>query len=216
MAAALTCVCKGARSSTHQVPMICPMFAGPLGQAAQADLMAASALIEDAFALAQLGFYTDPLPALQASTAVAASSAWLSGRGALLLGTPVLKGLAGLRSVLAANANCSAGGHPSLSCPCLSQSSVSSPFGTRCTGHAHESPCCWPVSNDTCMPTLYLYCGAATEPRRPPCAGLDAFTRTLTARSSRALQASANAALDGSEDTFSGRLQSVGLSWLCI
>ena len=71
--------------------------------------MAASSLLEDAFALAQLGLTTSPLGALAASQAASQSQAWLQPQGAHLLAVPVLNGLEALRPVLAANASCAAG-----------------------------------------------------------------------------------------------------------
>lgn len=87
--------------------------AGTQSQAAEADLVAASSLLEDAWVLAQLGFYSGPVRALQASAAAAASPAWIMGSGALLLGTPVLNGLAALRPVVSGDTGCTAGA-PSL------------------------------------------------------------------------------------------------------
>ena len=45
----------------------------------EADLIAASSLLEDSYALPQLGFDSGPLWALKASAAAAASPAWLTG-----------------------------------------------------------------------------------------------------------------------------------------
>ena len=72
-------------------------------------LVAASSVLEDAFALAQLGLVDSPLQALEAFRAVSQSPAWLSGRGSHLLAAPVLTGLQELRPYLAGNASCAAG-----------------------------------------------------------------------------------------------------------
>ena len=85
------------------------MGAGSSGAAGVDLLVAASSVLEDAFALAQLGLVGSPMQALEASRAASQSPAWLTGRGAHLLAAPVLTGLQELRPVLAGNASCAAG-----------------------------------------------------------------------------------------------------------
>ena len=205
-------IAQGARLATLWQPALMPLRppAGAQRQAAEADLRAASALVEDAFALAGLGFYPEPLWALQASAAAAASPAWQSGLGALLLGTPVLDGLAALWPMLSGSPNCTAGEPCALRCPAVQ--------------FVHA----WAMDRGGCLParlawrpgvatlvqgvsaSTAAWCSAAGGLRQTGChAGLDAFTRNITAGSSRALQASAASDLDGSQDTFAGRLQAV-------
>ena len=52
-------------------------------------------------------------------------------------------------------------------------------------------------------PLIY---GGLVPKRQCACVGLDAFTRNITASSAAALQSTADVELDGSQDTFSGRL----------
>ena len=58
------------------------MLAGAVGAAKAAwldELLAASSVLEDAFALAGLGVADSPVPALEAALAVSKSPAWLTG-----------------------------------------------------------------------------------------------------------------------------------------